>query len=743
MITLKEALLNISRKIFFSIVIPVFIGIVIALLIMILLILNHEKQNLTNILGYYEEEIRGIFTSVEDSYHPVILEEFSSIYYSGLSEGVEGTHFSEKDIDHLKSRISRVSFDRLEIDGINYYRISPEGVIYDTDYATDLGLDLSEFQTFWASLDSLESGEIKLIPPDDETRSGRIRLYSYIRLPDGDIFETGIAFKGFNEQLEEMGAKLLGAYGNSISIYRENFNKIMQNVKLTDNDKTVFRQIEGTDETELKVFWNFTSKFYDSWQSEYGTYYFLVQVNLYYLYFILLIFIFLLAGFFFIIHSTREKTHRFSKTITGPVERLDSEMMAFDPESDYTGKIHLQTDIKELSEITESFNTMRVKVEDSFEEIRAINQELESAYEENEYLVNRFEAFLESPSDLFAFEDTDQFLITAFEKLFYLIPNSDYGFVTKADKEKVSFLYGKGHDYERLNSLGISSGHFRNHQGVRITNDSIHDFADRFGLVGEDRMTFLEALNPIAQMILIPLYTDKTFYGHLSLHSAKVCFNDQDLKVARYFSNYVKTFLMIREYSSLEETFQKETIHSMIKLLEHHDPYTRGHSENVARLASEFAEFIGLGPEKVKSLYWAGIIHDLGKVLIPHNILNKPDKLTLEEYEFIKKHPVLAYDVFKKNQTMKEISIYIRHHHERYDGKGYPDGLSGTGIPFESRILTIADSWDAMTRDRVYREALSYEKALEEMEKNRGLQFDPELIDEWLRFCGPVPSDSH
>ena len=735
MITLKEALLNISRRIFFSIVIPVFIGIVVALLIMMFLILNHEKQNLTNILGYYEEEIRELFTGIEDSYHPIIREAFSSIYYNGLSEGVEGSYFSAKDIETIQKRISRVPFDRLEVDAINYYQISPEGVIYDTDYATDLGLDLSEFQTFWASLDSLESGEIKLIPPDDETRSGRIRLYSYIRLPDGNIFETGIAFKGFNERLEEMGGKLLGAYGNSLSIYRENFNKIKQNVRLTDNDKAVFGRIEGTDETELKVFWNFTSKFYDTWQSEYGTYYFLVQVNLYYLYFILLIFIFLLAGFFFIVHSTREKTYRFSKAITGPVERLDSEMMQFDLDSGISKRIDLQTDIKELSEITESFNTMREKAGDSFEEIRAINQELESAYEENAYLVNRFEAFLESPSDLFAFEETDQFLITAFEKLFYLIPNSDYGFVTKADKEKVVFLHGKGHDYERLNALGISSSHFRNHKGVRITNDSIHDFADRFGLEGEARQTFLDALFPVAQLILIPLYTDKSFYGHLSLHSAKVCFNDQDLKVARYFSNYVKTFLMIREYSSLEETFQKETIHSMIKLLEHHDPYTRGHSENVARLASEFAAFIGLAPEKVKALYWAGIIHDLGKVLIPHNILNKPDKLTLEEYEKIKKHPVLAYDVFKKNRTMKEMAIYIRHHHERYDGKGYPDGLSGTGIPFESRLLTIADSWDAMTRDRVYREALSYDKALEEMEKNRGLQFDPELIDEWVRFC--------
>jgi len=191
---------------------------------------------------------------------------------------------------------------------------------------------------------------------------------------------------------------------------------------------------------------------------------------------------------------------------------------------------------------------------------------------------------------------------------------------------------------------------------------------------------------------------------------------------------------MIKEFSELEINIQKETIHSIITLLEKHDPYTKGHSENVARLSREFSSYLGLSEKRVQDIYWAGILHDMGKILLPQNILNKPTKLTMKEFEEIKRHPVYAYEVFKKSRSMKEIAKFIKHHHEKYNGKGYPDGLKGKDIPYESRIISIADAWDAMTSERVYKPGLSRSEAISEIMQNKGEQFDPQLAEKWLRF---------
>ena len=133
--------------------------------------------------------------------------------------------------------------------------------------------------------------------------------------------------------------------------------------------------------------------------------------------------------------------------------------------------------------------------------------------------------------------------------------------------------------------------------------------------------------------------------------------------------------------------------------------------------------------DKIESIKTAALLHDIGKIAINDNILNKADRLTREEYEEIKKHPSIGADIISKMDFFKDITIYVRHHHERYDGKGYPDGLVGDDIPIEASILAIADSYDAMTSNRSYRKALTKEEALKEIEVNAGTQFHPLLAD--------------
>ncbi|HBT26233.1 MAG TPA: response regulator, partial [Pseudothermotoga sp.] len=131
--------------------------------------------------------------------------------------------------------------------------------------------------------------------------------------------------------------------------------------------------------------------------------------------------------------------------------------------------------------------------------------------------------------------------------------------------------------------------------------------------------------------------------------------------------------------------------------------------------------------------YWASLIHDIGKLAIPREILRKPSKLSPHEYELVKKHPVVAAELLEK-AGLSDIAKIVRHHHERYDGSGYPDGLRGEQIPVESKIISVVDAFDAMTSDRPYRPRLSKEDAIKEIKMNSGTQFDPVVVNVFLKI---------
>ena len=164
------------------------------------------------------------------------------------------------------------------------------------------------------------------------------------------------------------------------------------------------------------------------------------------------------------------------------------------------------------------------------------------------------------------------------------------------------------------------------------------------------------------------------------------------------------------------------------------DPYLTGHSRRVTEYAVAIANKLNMGGSEKKSLEYAGYLHDIGKIGISDAILHKPGKLDKDEWEIIKKHPVVGVDILAPLKFLPEEKIMIKHHHERYDGGGYPDGLKGRGIPLGSRILAVADSFDAMNSKRAYRFALSREKIITELETSRGTQFDPEIIDIFLEI---------
>lgn len=178
--------------------------------------------------------------------------------------------------------------------------------------------------------------------------------------------------------------------------------------------------------------------------------------------------------------------------------------------------------------------------------------------------------------------------------------------------------------------------------------------------------------------------------------------------------------------SALDES--QNIIFTLALALESKDPYLHGHSERVTDYALELGRFLNLSEVDQVNIYRAATLHDVGKIGIPDAILNKPSVLTSEEWLIMKSHPERGETICSKLNFAREILPIIRHHHERYDGKGYPDGLSGENIPFLARLVSIADTVDAITSSRPYRSAGTFEQVLEELQKCAGTQFDPVLV---------------
>jgi putative nucleotidyltransferase with HDIG domain len=178
-------------------------------------------------------------------------------------------------------------------------------------------------------------------------------------------------------------------------------------------------------------------------------------------------------------------------------------------------------------------------------------------------------------------------------------------------------------------------------------------------------------------------------------------------------------------------------LHSLTSAVDAKDAYTCGHSERVALLSKLLAKEAGLDDQQVERIYMAGLLHDVGKIGVPEGVLQKPGRLTSEEFEQMKKHPAIGARILHDVKQIQDIIPGVLHHHERYDGRGYPDGLSGQNIPIMGRIICLADCFDAMTSTRTYRKALPLEVTLADLRRCSGTQFDPTLTEAFLR----IPTD--
>lgn len=228
-----------------------------------------------------------------------------------------------------------------------------------------------------------------------------------------------------------------------------------------------------------------------------------------------------------------------------------------------------------------------------------------------------------------------------------------------------------------------------------------------------------EAIISITILILISFFSKKII---TVLVSRRTVLNEALLQAEK-----VKYIDELNTKNKELELLANETFEAIAKAVDVNDPYTAGHSRRVARYSKKIAECMGYSDEELEEIYCAGLIHDVGKLGIDNRIINKPGKLSEEEYSEIKKHPLMGYEILKKISIRGNFAYGAKWHHERMDGKGYPDGLLGDNIPKISKIIAVADAYDAMTSKRAYRDIMPQEKVREQIAKGAGTQFDAEI----------------
>jgi len=240
----------------------------------------------------------------------------------------------------------------------------------------------------------------------------------------------------------------------------------------------------------------------------------------------------------------------------------------------------------------------------------------------------------------------------------------------------------------------------------------------------------------VATLMASPLTIRGRVFGVLAAFrkAGRSTFAEKDLFYLSVMANHAA--YAIENLALYENIYQNlfSTIYAFVRAIGARDSYTEQHSNRVTCVARIIAERIGCSPEELEILHTAGLLHDIGKIGIRDEILLKPARLTDEEFEIIKTHTTIGANIVGQLGLWEREQAIIRSHHERYDGKGYPDGLKGENIPFLARILTVADVYDALTSDRTYRPRMSEEAMLKIIRDGRGTQFDSQVVDVFLEL---------
>lgn len=243
---------------------------------------------------------------------------------------------------------------------------------------------------------------------------------------------------------------------------------------------------------------------------------------------------------------------------------------------------------------------------------------------------------------------------------------------------------------------------------------------------------------PAKSLYAVPLFRGVQVSGAILLGEAQEP-SLEKLNTLQIMSGQISVSLeRVQMYIELEDNYLA-TIKALASAIEAKDRYTKGHSERVTLLALALGELMGLTKSELKELKYGGLLHDIGKIGIPERILNKPAYLTDKELAEIKKHPLIGDEIISSVPFLREVTPYVRSHHERYDGQGYPDGIKTSQLGLGVRILSVCDAFDAMSTNRPYHNALSFEDCQKDLLFQAGRQFDSEVVHALIQLFSEHP----
>ena len=329
------------------------------------------------------------------------------------------------------------------------------------------------------------------------------------------------------------------------------------------------------------------------------------------------------------------------------------------------------------------------------------------------------------------------------ERLFNLIVKitvdtlrAEIGYIVTIDKErsvlKVNTLHGRNVTLSPeetelpMHSANVSTWVIRNRKSLLITDINDTPEFNRFSSLGYEKKT----------LICAPLMTKDDVIGTITVVNKpdSSVYSDEELELLNTIAAQASIAIKNATFYEEQQKIYMNTIHALVSAIEASDSYTRGHSERVTHYSMELARKLSLPQDRLQIIERAAILHDIGKIGIDLNLLHKTDELTPADVFDLQQHPLIGINILQPIEFLNDVRVCIVQHHERYDGKGYPYKLPAERLLLESRILAIADAFDAMTSDRPYRKALPAREAMQELIDNSGSQFDPELVDHFIEL---------
>jgi hypothetical protein len=304
------------------------------------------------------------------------------------------------------------------------------------------------------------------------------------------------------------------------------------------------------------------------------------------------------------------------------------------------------------------------------------------------------------------------------------------GTIMLLDKKKRIFFIKIPHDKSEKNIDRITFAENENTIGWVVKNKKFLYIED---LENDQHFSKVKRISrQIKQLLIIPIIVEDKVIGVINLENTSL--NPDIIDLLKSFSEGAAVAINNASlYQKIQDSYF-EIVKALAQAIEAKDPYTHGHSERVMQYTVQIAQKLELPKKEIDSLRYAAILHDIGKIGVRGIVLNSPKGLSSEEYDEIKKHPLVGESIIKPIELLQPIRPLIRHHHEWYNGKGYPDGLSGGNIPLGARILAVADAYDAMKSDRPYRKALSEETTIQELKRGSGTQFEPKIVEVFLEI---------